>query len=92
MIGPRCVSPSGESRLPLVPDPDQTGLLLALLIVGVVGFAALGVVHVHLADGKPFKAQTRAKKWVISCVSVAQGPYLFIAFYAGFHLLSGLGA
>lgn len=72
-----------------MPGPEQTGWLVIYLVAGIVGFAALGYVHVHLADGKRFQEQSRRKKVVISCVSIAQWPYMFFAFYAAFHLLSG---
>ena len=61
-----------------------TGLIfwVVMSIIGVVGFALIGYVHVHLADGKRFREQTSAKKKVIVALAFAQWPYMFLAFYA----------
>jgi len=60
-----------------------TGLLnpVLTLLVGVLGFALLGYVHVYLADGKRFREQTAAKKKVIVALAFGQWPYMFLAFY-----------
>lgn len=62
--------------------------LLLLSAFGVVGFAALGYVHVYLAGGKKFKDQDTKMKKVISCVSIAQFPCLFMVFYGVFELVT----
>jgi hypothetical protein len=60
-----------------------TGLIYWVLvsIIGVVGFALIGYVHVHLADGKRFGEQAPARKKVIVALAIAQWPYLFLAGY-----------
>ena len=62
--------------------------LLLLSVFGAIGFAALGYVHVYLAGGKKFNNQDMKLKKVISCVSIAQFPYLFMVFYGVFELVT----
>jgi nitrate reductase NapE component len=61
---------------------------LAALIVGVLGFAMIGYVHVHLAEGKRFAEQTSsARKRAIVFLAFAQWPYLALGGFGAFDLI-----
>jgi hypothetical protein len=72
-----------------MPGPEEVTWLVIYAVFGVVGFALLGYVNVQLAEGKRFKEQLPPRKRIIVCVSLAQWPYMFIAMYGVFTLLSG---
>lgn len=60
-----------------------TGLTFAvvMLVVGVMGFALIGYVHMHLAEGRRFREQAPGRKKAIVALGFAQWPYMFLAFY-----------
>ena len=72
-----------------MPNPEQTVWLAIYTVFGVLGFGLLGYVNVWLADGKRLKEQPPSRKKIIACVSLAQWPYMFIAAYGAFFLVSG---
>jgi hypothetical protein len=47
---------------------------IVFLLIGVVGFVALGYVQIYLANGKRFQEQDKKIKIIISCVSAGQFP------------------
>lgn len=80
-----CVSPI-QLKGSALASANQVVWLVVYIVVGSVGFGLLGYVNVWLADGKRFRDQPPLRKKIIACVSLAQWPYLYIAFHGAANL------
>ena len=54
---------------------------ILLAVVGVLGFALCGYVHVHLAENRRFREQAAPRKRAIVALAFAQWPYMFVGLY-----------
>jgi hypothetical protein len=58
-----------------------------ILIVGIIGFSALGYANQKLANGLRFSQQPNSQKRIIVAVSIAQLPYLWMVMLGAFRAL-----